>query len=145
MPDCAAGRKKAPRGRVLVVDDDRGLREEVLRALRDEGYQAVGAADGLQGIHRLQHEAYDVIVTDLQMPRLDGLSLLREVRRLGYPQPLVVQTTVLDQPLEDVLHRAGAFRVLRKNDSLETLLHSVKEALRASQEAKPSAPAARTQ
>ncbi len=142
MSDDVECRTQAPRGRVLVVDDDTGLREAVLRALRKKGYEAVGATDGLQGIHRLQHEAYDVIVTDLQMPRLDGLGLLREVRRLGYPQPLVVQTTVLDAPLEDVLRRAGAFRVLRKSDSLETLLQSVAEAQRAALAARASVPGA---
>ena len=119
-------------------DDDPGLREAVLRALRNKGYQAVGAADGLQGIHRLQHEDYDVIVTDLQMPHLDGLSLLREARRLGYAQPLVVQTTVMDASLEAVLRRAGAFRVLPKGDSLDTLLQTVEEAQRASLAAVPT-------
>ena len=119
-------------GRVLVVDDDPAFREATLRAFREHGYLVDGAGDGLQAMQRLQHGEYDVIITDLQMPRLDGLRLIREARRLGFHQPIVVQTTVLDGSLEIVLRRAGAFQVLTKGESFASLVRSVEEARHAS-------------
>src|SRR5574341_744839 len=103
---------KAGTSRILVVDDDLGVREAMLSVLRTQGWQAEGAMDGLDALTRLQHGRFDVIVTDVHMPRLDGLALLRQVRKMEDPLPVVVQTTLLDPSLEDLLRHAGAFRVL---------------------------------
>lgn len=117
---------------ILVVDDDPGVREMCLKALRNRGYQAEGAEDGVQALHHLQHGHFDVVLTDLQMPRMDGLALLHEIRRLGYLQPVVFQTTLLDASLETALRRAGASDVLMKGGPFRDLVRSVEEASRAS-------------
>ena len=122
------------RARVLVVDDDPQVREMILLGLRSRGYLAEGAEDGLQALHHLQHGQFDVVVTDIQMPRLDGLALLREIRRRGYTQGVVVQTTLLDPSLEVVLRRVGASRVLMKGGPFADLVRSVEEAYRASRQ-----------
>jgi DNA-binding response OmpR family regulator len=127
-----ASQVKEERGRILVVDDDPHVLRPVLLGLRGRGYQAEGAEDGLQALHHLQHGEFDVVVTDLQMPRLDGLALLREMRRRGYSQPVVIQTTLLDSSLEVVLRRVGASCVLRKGGPFSDLVRSVEEAYRAS-------------
>jgi CheY-like chemotaxis protein len=114
--------------RVLVVDDDPGVREVIISALRSYGWGAAGAGDGLGALCRLQHEEFGAAVTDLQMPRLDGLALLREVRRMERPIPVVVQTSLLDEPLASRLRWAGAFQVLRKGGPLRNLVRSVEEA-----------------
>lgn len=138
--DVIAEQANASEGRILVVDDDPRVREVLLRGLRNHGYQAEGAEDGLQALQRLQHGEFDVIVTDLHMPRLDGLALLREIRRRGYTQAVVVQTTLLDASLEFVLRRAGAFGVLMKGGPLGELVRSVEEACQASK--RPRTPCA---
>jgi len=127
-PDAANARVT----RVLIVDDDPGVREVTLLALHNRGWDAEGAADGLEALRRLQHGAFDVIVTDLQMPRMDGFALLREVRRMEHPLPVVVQTSLLDKTLEGQLRWAGAFRVLTKGGPLRDLVRSVEEACAAS-------------
>lgn len=118
--------------RVLVVDDDSGVREMFLYALQKRGWYAQGAEDGLQALHCLERSAFTVIVTDLQMPRMDGLALLREVRRTRNPPPVVIQTTLLDRSLETMLQQAGAFRVLMKGGPLGYLMRSVEEAFKTS-------------
>ncbi len=123
---------KAGTARILVVDDDPAVREVTIHTLRDHGWQAEGAVDGLEALSRLQHREFDAVVTDLQMPRVDGLALLREVRRMEHPLPVVVQTSVLDRPLEVHLRWAGAFRVLMKGGPLGDLVRSVEEACMAS-------------
>ena len=123
---------KAGTSRILVVDDDPGVREAILSVLRRQGWEAEGAMDGLEALTRLQHGRFDVIVTDFHMPRLDGLALLREVRRMENPLPVVVQTALLGPTLEDLLRHAGAFRVLMKGGPVGDLVRSIKEACPAS-------------
>jgi DNA-binding response OmpR family regulator len=121
------------RAHILVVDDDLQLRESLLLGLRKMGYGAEAAEDGLQALHHLQHGRFDVVVTDLQMPHLDGLALLREIRRRGYTQAVVIQTTLLDPSLEVILRHAGACGVLMKGGPFSNLVRSVEEAYRISQ------------
>lgn len=122
-------------GRILVVDDDPSIREVLLEALRSRGYQAEGAEDGLQALARLQHGPYDAIVTDFHMPRLDGLALLREVRRMRVPLRVIVQTGAWDPFLVSCLRQGGAFQVLPKGVPVGDLIRSVEQACRASREA----------
>ena len=123
------------KARILVVDDDPLVRETALRGLRKRGYHAEDAEDGLEALHHLQRDQFDVVVTDIQMPRLDGLALLREIRRRGYAHGVVVQTTRLDASLEVILRRAGASSVLAKGGPFADLVRSVEEAYRASRRA----------
>jgi len=62
------------RGRILVVDDDASVRQLVATILADEGFEVEQAVDGVDALAKIAAQAYDAIVSDLQMPRLDGLS-----------------------------------------------------------------------
>ena len=66
---------------LLVADDDPGLRESLERALSREGYRVVLASDGRAALERVQTGGIDLIVTDLKMPGLTGLELLRQAGR----------------------------------------------------------------
>lgn len=128
MMDVAESGRETEAFHVLVVDDDPGMREMLLRVLGSRHWQAEGAEDGLRALARLQHAPFDVVVTDVQMPSLDGLALLREVRRMGCGIQVVVHSGDLDPTTTNQLRRAGAFRVLRKGDPLDLLIQSVEEA-----------------
>ncbi len=119
--------------RVLVVDDDPGVHEMILYALRDRGFDAEGVRDGLQALARLQHGAFNVVLTDLRMPRLDGLALLREIKRMERSIPVVVYSSAVDSATEVLLRRSGAFRVATKGGRLADLVPSVEEACRVSE------------
>ena len=80
------------RGSILVVDDEAASRESLVDVLADEGYDAHAAADGREALTLLQTAEFDIVLTDLRMPELDGVGLLREVRRLC-PQTLVILMT----------------------------------------------------
>lgn len=77
--------------RVLLVEDEQHIRLLVGSILRRKGYTTVEAENGLEALHLLQQEpAFDIIITDLQMPELGGVALLRELRT-SYPTvPIVV-------------------------------------------------------
>jgi DNA-binding response OmpR family regulator len=66
---------------ILVADDDLSFRELVVELLRDGGYGALAAEDGLDAWNRLQKGPVDMAVLDLNMPRMDGLELTRRIRR----------------------------------------------------------------
>jgi len=115
--------------RILVVDDDLPTRQATMDGLRSRGYQVAGAGDGLQALHHLQRAQFAVVVTDIQMPRMDGVALLREIGRKGYAR-VVVQTTLMDAPLRELLCQAGAFDVLVKGGPQEELFRAVEAAVR---------------
>ena len=72
---------------ILAVDDSRTIREMLGHTLRQAGYNVVLAEDGVHGLEVLQTETPDVIVTDINMPRLDGFGFIEAVRAEGPPRP----------------------------------------------------------
>jgi CheY-like chemotaxis protein len=79
--------------RILVVDDNAALRENVAEALALEGYDVAAAADGAQTLRRLERERFDVVLLDLQMPGMSGRELLAHLRadpRLGSVRAIVM-------------------------------------------------------
>ena len=75
-----------PHPTVLVVDDEPVIRELVCMVLEDEGYTVRQAADGLQALQEVAADGIDLVLSDITMPRLDGVSL---ARRLGCGEPTV--------------------------------------------------------
>jgi DNA-binding response OmpR family regulator len=76
--------------RVLVVDDDARTREAVARLLGDEGYEAATASDGEEAASLLSRWRPDLVLTDLNMPRLDGRGLLQRVRSVLPGTPVII-------------------------------------------------------
>ena len=66
--------------RILVIDDERVIRDGVERALVTEGHVVVKAADGLAGLEMLQSESFNIVLTDLMMPGMDGFAVLDWIR-----------------------------------------------------------------
>ena len=82
----------APRARILVVDDDASARTALAELLRDEGYAVDTAADGFKALPKLEELAPDVLLTDLKMPAMDGLELMRRARELDPEVAAIVMT-----------------------------------------------------
>ena len=80
------------RKRILVVDDDAGIQELLELALAGEGYDVLVARDGIDAFEKLRDIQPDLIVLDLMMPRMDGATFARELRRRGYNTPIMVLT-----------------------------------------------------
>lgn len=77
---------------VLVVDDEPQVRDLLARTLMSAGYHADVAVDGPSALAQLGQEAYDLLITDLQMPGMDGLSLIREARAAAPDLPVIIIT-----------------------------------------------------
>jgi two-component system response regulator MprA len=78
--------------RILVVDDDRAVREALRRALTLGGYEVQMAEDGEQALERISQSVPDAVVLDVGMPGIDGLEVCRRVRRLGNRVPILMLT-----------------------------------------------------
>src|SRR3989440_5615694 len=100
--------------RVLVVDDEQSLRKVLAATLQREGYEVTVCADGEEAISSLERDGADVVVTDLVMPKMDGLSLLRKVVSRHPDVPVIVITAHgrIDSAVEAM--KAGAFDFLAK-------------------------------
>jgi two-component system, chemotaxis family, chemotaxis protein CheY len=95
---------------ILTVDDSATMREMLLSTLSALGYRVVQAADGVAALETLQQERPDVIITDMNMPRLDGLGLIEQIRHDNARRatPILVLTTESDSVLKERARRAGA-------------------------------------
>ena len=95
---------------VLTVDDSRTMRDMLMMALSDAGYRVIQAEDGVHGLEVLQSEQPDVIVTDINMPRMDGFGFIEGVRGNDRYRvvPILVLTTESDAEKKDRARRAGA-------------------------------------
>ena len=101
--------------RVLLIDDNRDMRLALAGLLEDEGIDVVGEADdGASGLELVARLSPDVVVTDVRMPVLDGISATRRIRELA-PATQVVVHTLFDAPLmADRARAAGAFALIPK-------------------------------
>jgi len=92
-PDTVAARPQGVgRPRVLVVDDEESIRELLSKMLAMAEYDVETAPDGRMGIERLRQQQYDLLISDLKMPNVDGLSLIREARHLAADMPVLIIT-----------------------------------------------------
>ncbi len=117
---------------VLVIDADPEVRESTTDVLMEHGYGVIEAADGVEGLRRFNNESVDVVLLDLEMPRLDGSVVLAS---LDDPPPVVI-VSAFDSFNEDDVHRTFGPKVyacLRKPVPPERLVSVVTEATRGRQ------------
>jgi two-component system, chemotaxis family, chemotaxis protein CheY len=116
---------------ILTVDDSASIRQMVKLTLSTAGYQVVEAGNGAEGLTAAQAGAVDMIVTDLNMPVMDGLTFIREVRKLSNLKglPIVFLTTESDGGVKQQAKEAGATGWITKPFQQDQLLAVVKKVL----------------
>ena len=112
--------------RILVVDDEIGMRETVAEILTAMGWEVTTAVDGDDALTRLRAGTYAVVVMDIRMPGRDGISVLREIG--GPPPPVVLMTAYAADEDVRAAAEAGSFAVLHKPVPAERLLALVAQA-----------------
>jgi two-component system, OmpR family, response regulator MprA len=116
--------------RVLVVDDDRPVRDSLRRALQLHGYEVLLAPDGMEAIRTVTAEAPDLIVLDVMMPGVDGFGVVRRLRQDGVDTPILLLTARDAVPDRVTGLTTGADDYLVKPFALEELLARIEALLR---------------
>jgi two-component system response regulator PilR (NtrC family) len=117
----AARTAPAP-ARVLVVDDERSMRELLSIVLRRDGYDVLIAEDGAAGLELLKHERVDILITDIRMPQMNGVDLLREAKRISPDIVSIVMTAfATTETAVEALRLGAADYVTKSKDTAAEL------------------------
>ena len=117
------------RASVLVVDDERSIRESLRMILEFEGYRVDEAASGPQALTRIAERPPDAVVLDIKMPEMDGLELLKAVRERGYEMPVLMISGHADVQTAVEATRRGAYDFFEKPLQRERVLVSLRNAI----------------
>ena len=114
--------------KVLVVDDHAPSRELFCQVLTSAGYAVRAAQDGLNAIRHMEETRFDVVLTDISMPQMDGLDLLAEIRDRWPDSRVVVHSDLLTWRVARVARVEGAYACLSKSVNTAQLLKTIASA-----------------
>ncbi|MBL7781717.1 MAG: sigma-54-dependent Fis family transcriptional regulator [Saprospiraceae bacterium] len=119
--------------RILIVDDEMPIRRTLRDILEFEGYDVDEASDGLECVAKVQKEKFDVIITDIKMPKMDGIEALERLQILSPETPVIMVSGhgTIDTAVEAV--KKGAFDFISKPPDLNRMLITVRNALERSE------------
>lgn len=121
--------KTGPKPKILLVDDDREMRTFLSEEFSDRNYTVTEAVDSKDAIEKMFLSEFDLILTDIKMPRLGGLELLAHTRRC-FPQiPVILMTAFGGEILIKIANREGAYACILKPIVLKELHDIVMKAL----------------
>ncbi|MDA8431643.1 MAG: response regulator [Nitrospiraceae bacterium] len=115
--------------KILVVDDEEIVRTSCSRTLAPAGFDVRLARNGVEGLQVLEKETFDLVLTDLKMPNMDGIEVLRKIKE-GWPQVEVIIITgyqTVDTAVKAI--KLGAFDYIEKPFTPDALIAAVSKAL----------------
>jgi two-component system, chemotaxis family, chemotaxis protein CheY len=112
---------------IMIVDDSASMRQVVGIALRDAGYELIEAGDALDALKKLDGTKIHLIISDINMPNMDGISFVREVKQNPKYKftPIIMLTTEVNQAKKDAAKEAGAKAWVTKPFQPKNLLDAV--------------------
>jgi two-component system chemotaxis response regulator CheY len=115
--------------KIMTVDDSRTMRDMVSYTLKEAGYEVLEAEDGQQALTILSTQKADVVITDLNMPNMDGIALIKNLRAHAHYKttPILMLTTEADESKKNAGREAGATGWIVKPFNPEKLLAVVKK------------------
>src|SRR2546428_4221045 len=118
-----------PAEKILVVDDEQSMAQFLGIVLRKEGYQVTTVNNGREALEKAKAEGFDVVITDIKMPGMDGIQLLQQIKKHDPSLPVVIMTAYASQQsaIDAVNH--GAFQYLIKNAKNDEIKLVVRNAL----------------
>lgn len=114
---------------VLIVDDEKVIRDVLKRSCQWEGYETILAEDGVQAIERMEQSKVDVVISDIKMPRMNGLDLLVEIKD-KYPRVPVIMISAHSEYSGADLLAAGAEEFITKPFKIDELRYAMLRALK---------------
>ena len=118
--------------KILIVEDEEILLTALSEELKQEGFEAVGAKDGMEGVEKIVSEKPDMVLLDLVMPRLDGIGALKQMKENPDTKdiPIVILTNLSDyDKVSDALSLGAMDYLVKANYRLEELVNKIKTIL----------------
>jgi two-component system, cell cycle response regulator len=114
---------------ILIVDDEADSRDTLAELLAEKGYDVQGAASGSAALDMIESGTYDLVITDLIMPRVDGIALTKNIRSQNLDMPIIVVTgfATIEYAVESM--KAGAFDFITKPFNFEQIAFTIEKAL----------------
>jgi len=115
--------------KILIVDDEAPIRRTLREILEFEDYEVEEAADGQEGVSKVQHTKYDVVIMDIKMPKMDGIEALERIQLISPETPVIMVSGhgTIDTAVEAV--KKGAFDFISKPPDLNRMLITVRNAM----------------
>lgn len=114
---------------ILAVDDEENIRNLITYTFEPYDFEVVTAENGKSAITILEHNPVDVIITDLLMPSMTGLALIREMKKRKSSIPIIIITAYGNTDMVKEIIAEGVFRLIEKPLDFETLVPIVNEAI----------------
>jgi len=120
---------KKHKGKILIVEDEKSMREVLKILLEGEGYEVMTASDGLEGIAHLDKDIFDLVVTDVKMPKVDGFEVLKRIKEIS-PDTIVIMITAFGTKESGIeAMKLGAYDYISKPFNIDEIRLIVKKAI----------------
>jgi DNA-binding NtrC family response regulator len=116
--------------KILVIDDEQGIRNLLDTLLRRKGYDVVLADSGRKGLELFRREHPDAVVLDLKMPEMDGITVLAQIRNADQKLPVVILTGAGTPEMERHVYALGVSEFIEKEFSMHRLGDALKRLLK---------------
>lgn len=115
--------------KILLAEDDKGLSRSVDILLTLEGYQVISVYNGEEALNQLCTQKYDLLITDIVMPQLNGIELINQIRMISPDLPIIVVSGNLNETYAAELKRAGVQAILPKPIHPDLFRRAIRKAL----------------
>ncbi len=119
----------APNGKILVVDDEPGMREFLEIMLQKEGYKVQTASDGSEAIDLIRDNSYDLAIVDIQMPVVNGIGVLQEIKSFGIETTVIMITAFASHETAIEAMKLGAYDYITKPFKIDEIKLTIKKAI----------------
>jgi two-component system, NtrC family, response regulator PilR len=127
---------KKDKGKILVVEDEQSMREVLKILLEGEHYNVIAASDGLEGLALLDRDIFDLVITDMKMPKADGFEVLKKVKETS-PETVVIMVTAFGNKETAIeAMKLGAYDYISKPFNIDEIRLIVKKAIEKKKERK---------
>ena len=116
-------------GRILVVDDEESMCQYLSILLQKEGYEVLTENSGVQALQVLDSESVDVVMTDIQMPKMDGIQLLKGIKALDPLLPVIIMTAYASEQSAIDAVNLGAFSYMQKHCKNDEIKMAIRNAM----------------
>lgn len=124
------GKERAFMVKILVVEDDKDLNRYAVISLRNNGYEAVSAYDGIEALEKTEENKFDLILTDIMMPRMDGFDLAESIRLTDKTTPIIFMTAKDDKSSKMLGYSVGIDDYVTKPFDMDVLIMKINAILR---------------